>query len=70
MMKFPLKTGKKRCLFKELELLKPSICFCNLYIYLYLFIYLFIYLFFHSFIYLFIFCDQHFIQEAILQLRA
>ena len=40
MMKFPLKTGKKRCLFKELELLKPSICFCNLYIYLYLFIYL------------------------------
>ena len=52
MMKFPLKTGKKRCLFKGLELLKPSIYFCNLYIYFYLFIYLFI------------FCDQHFIQEA------
>ena len=53
MMKFPLKTGKKRCLFKELELLKPSICFCNLYIYLYLFIYLFIYSFIYLFIYLF-----------------
>ena len=39
MMKFPLKTGKKRCLFKELELLKPSICFCKLYIYFYLFIF-------------------------------
>ena len=45
MMKFPLKTGKKRCLFKELELLKPSICFCKLYIYFYFFIFLFIYLF-------------------------
>ena len=41
MMKFPLKTGKKRCLFKELKLLKPSICFCKLYIYF--FNYLFIY---------------------------